>query len=219
MGGDMTLHVSRRSLLEMGLATGFGLAACAPAWAIAAEAGLSLELVGRARAALAAHRDQLQYADRIGIVDFASPSRAARFHVLDLADGRAVSHLVAHGRGSDPAHTGWVTRLSNEPGSFASSAGAYVTRDLYVGAHGRSMRLAGLDPANSNAESRALVIHAAWYVSPQAARATGMIGRSEGCFAVSSDSLGPVLAQLGPGRMIYAGQFGAGARGRAIGGA
>lgn len=66
------------------------------------------------------------------------------------------------------------------------------------------MRLAGLDPENCNAENRAIVVHAAWYVTPEIATRTGMLGRSEGCFAVSSSSLGHVLDQLGAGRLLYA---------------
>ena len=199
--------LSRRTLLGMGVAGGVGLSARASARAAPSEGALSPELVVRAKAALRTHGNQLPFTDRIGIVDFASPSRVARFHIVDVVDGRVSSRLVAHGRGSDPAHTGWVTLLSNEPGSFASSAGAYVTRGLYVGAHGRSMRLSGLDSMNSNAEARALVIHAAWYVSPEAVRSTGKIGRSEGCFAVAADSLEGVLDQLGPGRLLYAGDM------------
>ena len=203
----MINSVSRRALIEMGLATGAALMAGSSARASSNQDPPADELIARAHAALRGHGDQLSFTDRIGIVDFASPSRATRFYIVDLVDGRFTSHLVAHGRGSDPAHTGWVTRFSNGPGSFASSAGSCVTRGLYVGGHGRSMRLTGLDPANSNAESRALVIHAAWYVSPEAARATGKIGRSEGCFAVSTESLEGVLDQLGPGRLLYAGDL------------
>ena len=160
----------------------------------------SAALLGRAHAALLQHRDRLLQTDVIGIVDFSRPSRDTRFFIVDLESGQADAHLVAHGRGSDPAHTGWVKRFSNQPGSYASSSGAYVTGDTYIGGHGRSMRLAGLDVANSNAESRAIVIHAAWYVSPGMAHSTGKLGRSEGCFAVSSASLETVLARLGPGR-------------------
>lgn len=199
----MTMLISRRGLLGSGAALS-GALLTIPAFAAPARDGLSPALVARAQAALARHRDRLGHVDRIGIVDFAQPSRLPRLHVLDLEDGSVASHLVAHGRGSDPAHSGWVTRLSNQPGSFASSAGAYLTRDLYVGAHGRSMRLAGLDDDNSNAEARALVVHAAWYVSPAIARDTGKLGRSEGCFALASDSLDAVLSQLGPGRLLYA---------------
>ncbi len=165
---------------------------------------VSPALLGRARAALRLHQDHLSHKDRIGIVDFSRPSSAPRFFVVDMASGQTMAHLVAHGRGSDPAHTGWVQRLSNVPGSFASSGGAYMTGDAYNGEHGRSMRLEGLDTANSNVEVRAIVVHAAWYVNPEMARITGLIGRSEGCFAMSTSSRDAVMTLLGAGRLIYA---------------
>ena len=123
---------------------------------------------------------------------------------MNLADGSVQSHWVAHGRGSDPSHTGWLERFSNEPHSNATSAGTYKTGSLYVGAHGRSMRLEGLDPTNSNALSRAIVVHGAWYVNEQVIGRSGMLGRSQGCFAVADASLPEIMARLGPGRLIYA---------------
>jgi hypothetical protein len=112
--------------------------------------------------------------------------------------------LVAHGRGSDPSHTGWLERFSNEPRSNATSAGPYKTGARYAGAHGHSMRLEGLEPTNSNALARALVVHGAWYVNEQVIRHYGMLGRSQGCFAVAESSLPEIMARLGPGRLIYA---------------
>jgi hypothetical protein len=94
--------------------------------------------------------------------------------------------LVAHGRGSDPGRTGWLGRFSNEPHSNATSAGAYRTGDFYVNAHGRSMRLDGLDPTNSNAPSRAIVVHGAWYANERVISQSGVLGRSEGFFAVAN---------------------------------
>jgi len=66
------------------------------------------------------------------------------------------------------------------------------------------MRLEGLDATNDNAASRAIVVHAAWYVNDEMIRHFGMLGRSEGCLAVASSSLNEVLERLGPGRLIYA---------------
>lgn len=185
-------------------ATGLVVAATGRAWAAPASAQLSPALLNRACAALRQHRSRLSHTDRIGIVDFSRPSNAPRFFVVDTATGQVTTHLVAHGKGSDPAHTGWVQRFSNDPGSYASSAGAYVTADAYHGAHGPSMRLDGLDRVNSNVRDRAIVVHAAWYVNPEMARNTGMIGRSQGCFALSESSRVAVMAQLGNGRLIYA---------------
>lgn len=141
--------------------------------------------------------------DRIGIVDFGVPSRTPRFHIVDLSNGRSEALLVAHGRGSDPRHSGWLERFSNEPGSAASSAGAYLTGAIYQGKHGDSRRLAGLDPQNSNAEARAIVIHGAWYVGTDIVRETGKLGRSEGCLAVATSDLDRVMARLGQGCLIY----------------
>lgn len=56
----------------------------------------------------------------------------------------------------------------------------------------------------SNVEARAIVVHAAWYVSSELAQSTGMIGRSQGCFAMTANSRDAVMAQLGAGRLIYA---------------
>ena len=161
-------------------------------------------LLRRALDALEQHHDSISYRDFIGVADFSLPSRAPRFHLVSLADGNVRSHLVAHGRGSDPAHTGWLERFSNEPHSNATSAGAYRTGSPYLGAHGRSMRLEGLDPTNSNALTRAIVVHGAWYVNEEMIGHSGMLGRSQGCFAVAESSLPEITARLGPGRLIYA---------------
>jgi hypothetical protein len=66
------------------------------------------------------------------------------------------------------------------------------------------MRLEGLDPTNSNAVSRAIVVHGAWYVSEQVIGHFGVLGRSQGCFAVADSSLPDIMERLGPGRLIYA---------------
>jgi hypothetical protein len=167
-------------------------------------APIAPSLLSRALDALDRHRGSIDQRDYIGIADFSLPSRTPRFHVLNVAEGTATSYLVAHGRGSDPTHTGWLERFSNEPRSHATSAGAYRTDGYYVGEHGRSMRLVGLDPSNDNAASRAIVVHGAWYVSEEIVAHFGMLGRSEGCLAVSSSSLNEILAKLGPGHLIYA---------------
>jgi hypothetical protein len=161
-------------------------------------------LLRRALDALARHRSGIERSDLIGIADFSQHSHSPRFHLINLGDGTASSHLVAHGRGSDPAHTGWLERFSNQPRSEATSAGAYRTGAIYIGEHGRSMRLDGLDPTNDNAASRAIVVHGAWYVSDDIVRHFGVLGRSEGCLAVANSSLDQVLTRLGPGRLIYA---------------
>ncbi|MFZ4687784.1 MAG: murein L,D-transpeptidase catalytic domain family protein [Polymorphobacter sp.] len=160
-------------------------------------------LMQRAMASFGAHRAQVRKADLIAIADYSQKSRDRRFHLVDMVSGVSTSMLVAHGRGSDPAHSGWLQRFSNQDGSYASSAGAFVTGDEYVGKHGRSMRLIGLDASNCNALERAIVIHTAPYVTEAMARDMGKIGRSQGCFTVTDADLQQVLARLGGGRFLY----------------
>lgn len=164
-------------------------------------------LFKKARAELERLGDTVVHRDIVGIADFSNPSRLRRFYLLDMVSGRASSLLVAHGRGSDPSHLGWVQRFSNEPDSNATSAGAYLTGNYYTGKHGRSMRLRGLDEGNSNAQVRAIVVHGAWYVSPDIIRQHGKLGRSEGCFAFAEADLDQVLARLGPGKLLLAGKL------------
>ena len=80
--------------------------------AATAPAGIDPQLFARAKAALDSHK--IGPRDSIGIVDFSQPSSDPRFFVVDLASGAVESHRVAHGRGSDPDHSGFVERFSNE---------------------------------------------------------------------------------------------------------
>ena len=164
-------------------------------------------LLDQAKAALDRHKAMVPLRDRVAIADFSIASRNLRFHIVDLISGQTNSYLVAHGRGSDPEHSGWLQRFSNEPGSLATSDGAYLTSEIYEGIHGASMRLVGLDADNSNAEPRAIVVHGADYVSEDHIATWGKVGRSEGCFAVARHMVPQVLGMLGPNRLLYAGKI------------
>jgi len=176
-----------------------------PAPAAAAPAtplGIDPALYQRAKAALDSHR--IAARDSMGIVDFSLASRDPRFHLVDLASGQVESFRVAHGRGSDPDHSGFVEMFSNRPGSEATSNGTYTTGDYYHGKYGLSMKVHGLDWTNNNAENRAIVIHNAWYAEPEMIDIHGKLGRSEGCFAFSRADQWKVMSKLAGGRMIYA---------------
>lgn len=162
------------------------------------------DMMRQALAALERHGNRITRRDRMVIADFSAASGQPRFHFIDLVDGKSVSKLVAHGSGSDPSHTGFLQRFSNQDGSNASSEGAFLAADYYVGKHGRSQRLIGLDPTNNNALARAIVVHGAWYSNPEMLRTHGRLGRSQGCFAVGERELAEVFDRLGQGRMIYA---------------
>ena len=217
------MSLSRRQLIEAGAATGaLAVLAGSPLLAqvvnspaaqpvpvpprprVMVDPVVDPRLVTRARAAFDRHRAQLARTETVAIVDFTRASREPRFFLLDTNTGRVTRHLVSHGRGSDPGHTGFLHHFSNRFGSEASSDGSYVTGDYYYGKYGRSMRVRGLDPSNSNAEARAIVVHTAWYAEPGVAEETGRLGRSEGCFALPHSSLQEVLARLGPGHVLYA---------------
>lgn len=195
--------MDRRTFLASAAGAAVGLAV---PQAHAADSGKGW--LGIATAELRRRAGSIAQTDLVAIADFAAPSSAKRFHLVNVASGTVESFLVAHGRGSDPSHSGWLRRFSNDPGSYCTSNGAYRTLGYYNGKHGRSIRLAGLDETNNNAEARAIVVHSARYVSDEIARGAGVLGRSEGCFAVAESDLAAVLSRMGPGRLLIAGRFG-----------
>ena len=142
--------------------------------------------------------------DIAGIADFARPSSVPRFHFANLENGTVRSFLVAHGRGSDPEHDGWLKHFSNIPGSEATSRGSYLTCEWYKGKYGTSIRLVGLDSDNSHALPRAIVIHPAWYAEPVMIDKWGKLGRSEGCFAMPPADFNEALWRLSGGRLLFA---------------
>lgn len=210
---------ARRGLLKAGIVAAAGLATgpvlaatgpLVPAFSYLPKRfqpgviGVRSSLLERARAALVQHAASVPERGLLGVADFNRQSADARFHIVNMINGRVTSFLVAHGRGSDPAHSGWVQSFSNEEGSLATSRGAYLTGERYTGKYGLSLRLDGLDYSNSNASQRAIVVHGADYVGEHMIRDYGKVGRSEGCFAVAKADLYGVLARLSPGHMIYA---------------
>jgi hypothetical protein len=195
--------LSRRNFLEGGLSA-LVLTAASPVPAIAAhQPSLNPELLRRALVALEKNRRQLRHTDVLAVADFSQPSRNERLYLVEVESGRTASIYVSHGRGSDPGHSGFLESFSNEPGSAASSSGAYVTGAYYQGRYGRSMRLRGLDASNSNAAARGIVIHSAPYAEPEMIARMGKLGRSEGCFALPVSALDVVLERLGTGRLLF----------------
>jgi len=137
------------------------------------------------------------------IIDYSLPSTERRLWVLDLAHGKVLfRELVAHGRetGENLARA-----FSNEPGSYRSSLGVFVTGATYVGKHGLSLRLHGLEPGiNDRAEERAIVMHAADYVSEDLALKQGRIGRSQGCPAVRPAVARKLIDTIRDGTLVFA---------------
>ncbi len=151
---------------------------------------------------------RLWRSDIVGVADFARPSALPRLHFANLEDGTVRSFLVAHGRGSDPEHDGWLKRFSNDPGSNATSRGAYLTCEWYAGKYGTSIRLEGMERDNCNALDRAIVMHPAAYADPSMIERWGKLGRSEGCFAMAPGEFNEALWRLSGGRLLYADRIG-----------
>ena len=146
--------------------------------------------------------------DFVGIADYGLRSSEPRFHFVNLEAGTVNSYLVSHGDGSDPEHDGWLNWFSNTNGSHCSSKGTYATYGWYTGRYGTSIRLEGLEPSNSNALDRAIVMHRAKYAERTHLEKWGRLGRSNGCFAMGDADFKLALLQLGGGRVIHADSLG-----------
>jgi len=216
----MSKGIKRRDILKGGLATGTALMLSGRAFAEgtttsvpARPSGLTpyerrvLDIAAREKSRIGA---KLWRGDLVGIADYAMPSWKHRLHFANLENGTVRSFLTAHGRGSDPQHDGWLKSFSNVPGSEATSRGAYLTCEWYKGKYGTSIRLVGLDPDNSFALDRAIVMHSAWYVNQAMIDRWGKIGRSEGCFAMGPADFNEALWQLSGGRLLFADRIGDG---------
>lgn len=129
------------------------------------------------------------------IVDFSQSSKNERLFILDMNTWTIQKKmLVSHGRNTGEE---FARNFSNQPGSYTSSLGFYLTAEVYEGRNGTSMRLDGLEPGfNDKARERAIVIHGADYVSEQFISGHGRLGRSQGCPAVSAENLRPLLQTI-----------------------
>ncbi|MGN6063485.1 MULTISPECIES: murein L,D-transpeptidase catalytic domain-containing protein [Brevundimonas] len=178
-----------------------------------AEAGTTIDphgvvrkdLIGRARAAMDVHGHKISKRDRMYLVDFQKFSGEDRFYEVDLEGGWVTAYRTSHGRGSDPAHSGYAQQFSNRPDSHMSSIGAYATAGASWGSQqGPNVLLDGLEYSNNLARERAIIIHGADYADPAFLARQGKLGRSYGCFSVSHADLVPLRERMGEGRLLFA---------------
>ncbi len=209
--------MKRRELLSGSVAAGLTLAVRPRVFAQASPLGMrDRKLFEIAKLQQEKLGSALWRSDFVGIADFGLRSSEPRFHFVNMEGGTVESFYVCHGDGSDPDHDGWLNWFSNEDGSHCTSKGTYMTYGWYTGRYGTSIRLEGLDPTNSNALNRAIVMHRARYAEPEFLAKWGKLGRSNGCFAMGDASFKQALLQLGGGRVLFADSLGLRADGSVI---
>ncbi len=153
-------------------------------------------------AGCAVERGLVKRRDRLTVIDYSLPSSQPRLFVFDLAARKLLfRELVAHGKNSGGNVANY---FSNSSGSQASSLGLFVTEDTYVGNNGYSLRLRGLEEGvNDMAWDRLIVMHGAYYVSREAIRVLGRLGRSWGCPAVRSEIARKLIDTIRDGSAIF----------------
>lgn len=137
------------------------------------------------------------------VIDYSKPSTEKRFYVIDLENKKLMYHcFVAHGKGSGE---NIAKDFSNVPGSQKTCLGFFKTAETYVGKHGYSLKLDGLEKGiNDKARERAIVIHGADYVSQEFIDTYGRLGRSWGCPALSNDLTKEIIDMIKDGACVYA---------------
>lgn len=136
------------------------------------------------------------------IIDFSLPSSAKRWVTLDIESKEVLIHsLVAHGKNSGKEI---ANRFSNQPNSHQSSLGLFITEEPYFGAHGKSLRLKGVEKGiNDMAYKRAIVVHGAKYVSETWISTQGYLGRSHGCPALPEELNNWIVDYIQGGSCLY----------------
>ncbi len=134
------------------------------------------------------------------ICDFSKSSAEKRMYIIDVANYKMLLNTyVAHGKNSGGEY---ARKFSNRVKSLASSLGFFVTKNIYHGKHGLSLKLAGLEPGyNDKAEQRAVVIHGAPYIGDNCH--SSYMGRSFGCPAVPRAEASKVIDLIKDGTCLF----------------
>ena len=163
------------------------------------------ELMSRAMAALDIHSSRIPNRDRMYLVDFSRHSAEERLYEVDLVGGLVHAFRTSHGKGSDPAHTGYARDFSNTMDSHMSSVGSFVSAGAGWGPEqGPNVLLDGLEYTNNAARERAIIVHGADYAEPSVVEQQGKLGRSYGCFSTAHADLHTLRDRMGEGRLLFA---------------
>jgi hypothetical protein len=136
------------------------------------------------------------------ICDFSQSSRQKRLYIIDVENSKLlINTYVAHGKNSGAE---FATQFSNKSESLQSSLGFYITSGTYIGQHGLSLRINGVDPGyNDHALERSIVIHGAAYVNGARVKSGMYMGRSWGCPAVPEKESANIITTIKNGTCLF----------------
>jgi hypothetical protein len=136
------------------------------------------------------------------VCDFTRSSNENRMWIIDLKERKLLYNTyVAHGAGTGEEY---AVKFSNNFESHQSSLGFYVTGGTYMGEHGSSLYLHGMDQGyNTNAYDRSIVLHGANYVCEQFIAGNERLGRSWGCPAVNDKLAQPIINTVKDGTCLF----------------
>ncbi len=137
------------------------------------------------------------------IIDYTLPIFKKRLWILNTKTNEILLNChVSHAFASGIFHP---SELSNEVSSNKSCAGAFLSKENYIGKYGKSMRVEGLEIGiNSNARMRNIVFHPVTQFKIKGITIPGCYAYySLGCFAVSNDNMLKIAEVVSEGSFIY----------------
>jgi hypothetical protein len=148
------------------------------------------------------HKRMIRKRSVLSIVDFSQSSCSKRLYVIDVRHKKLLYRTyVAHGQNSGEEY---ASSFSNEPDSYKSSLGFYVTQWTYIGHNGLSLKLNGVDSGyNDMAAKRNIVLHGSTYVSDRYMQEFGTLGTSLGCPAIPSAVSGRIIRTVKGGSCLF----------------
>lgn len=149
-----------------------------------------------------AQSGKLSNTDYFTICDFSQSSRNRRLYIIDLTGMRVLKNTyVAHGRNSGGE---FAQTFSNKPESHKSSLGFYVTGETYIGQHGLSLKMLGVEPGiNDKALARRIVMHGSSYIGDDYLVKNPFSGRSYGCPAIPAGERDEIINTIKNGTCLF----------------
>ena len=145
--------------------------------------------------------NELNNSKYLTIIDMSVSANKKRFYIINM-ETQELEHksFVAHGRNSGLEY---ARKFSNVTNSHQTSLGFYKTAETYIGKHGFSLRLDGLEFSNDKARRRAVVIHEAEYASAHFIQKNGRLGRSYGCPSLPKKDYKVIINKIKNGSCLF----------------